>query len=233
MGFSFSSKLRKASCFSAVSPVCGWNQCVKCVTPRAIAHSLMTCATVGAISTSSFFPRRIAAASLAYTSFGSFAFIWRAPKVLTPKYSEVGRCGALPLVWTTWSIRGRRRARSCTAAFRGFEMNEGICLELRLAWREAKRKTKSAENAQKLQQGKRETGNGATTTRKLSIFCTFSHSRRFLEHEKGAAAQIRPAAPLVCPYWRATAGRRLPGRAWGGPPRRDDRGSRRSRRRRR
>src|SRR5215217_3228399 len=48
-GWRSSSKLRKASCFSAVRPVCGWNQCVKCVTHRLIAHSLMTCATVGAI----------------------------------------------------------------------------------------------------------------------------------------------------------------------------------------
>jgi hypothetical protein len=42
----------------------GWNQCVKCVTPREIAHSLMTCATVGAISPSSFFPWRTESSSL-------------------------------------------------------------------------------------------------------------------------------------------------------------------------
>jgi hypothetical protein len=45
IGWFSSSKLRKASCFSAVSPVCGWNQCVKCVTPFSIAQSLIASAT--------------------------------------------------------------------------------------------------------------------------------------------------------------------------------------------
>ena len=58
-----SSKLRKASCFSAVRPVCGRNQWVKCVTPREIAHSLIASATGAAISESSFFPRRMVATS--------------------------------------------------------------------------------------------------------------------------------------------------------------------------
>ena len=49
IGCRSSSNAKNASCFSAVSPVCGWNQCVKWVTPREIAHSLMTCATTGAI----------------------------------------------------------------------------------------------------------------------------------------------------------------------------------------
>lgn len=35
----------KLSCFSAVIPVRGWNQCVKCVAPFSIAHSFMACAT--------------------------------------------------------------------------------------------------------------------------------------------------------------------------------------------
>jgi hypothetical protein len=80
-----SSNERKASCFSAVSPVCGWNQWVKCVAPCEIAHSFITWATTGAISTSSFFPWRMEATSLAYTSRGSLSRIWRAPKVLQPK----------------------------------------------------------------------------------------------------------------------------------------------------
>jgi hypothetical protein len=58
IGWFSSSKLRKASCFSAVRPVCGWNQCVKCVTPFSIAHSLMASATGAARSASSFLPRR-------------------------------------------------------------------------------------------------------------------------------------------------------------------------------
>jgi hypothetical protein len=60
----FSSNERKASCFSAVSPVCGWNQWVKCVAPRLVAHSLITCATAGAMAGSSFFPSRIEATRL-------------------------------------------------------------------------------------------------------------------------------------------------------------------------
>ncbi len=70
-------------------PVCGWNQCVKCVAPRPIAHSLIACATRGAMSTSSFFPLRTASRSLAYVSRGSLSRIWRTPKVLMPKYSDV------------------------------------------------------------------------------------------------------------------------------------------------
>jgi hypothetical protein len=84
-----SSNDRKASCFSAVSPVCGWNQCVKCVAPRSSAHSRIACATRGATSRSSFFPWRTAANSLLNTSAGSFSRICRTPKVLTPKYSEM------------------------------------------------------------------------------------------------------------------------------------------------
>src|SRR5262245_41016191 len=40
MGEPCSSKVRKASCFSAVSPVWGWNQWQKWVAPLASAHSL-------------------------------------------------------------------------------------------------------------------------------------------------------------------------------------------------
>src|SRR6185312_17060712 len=106
MGWRSSSNDRNASCFSAVRPVCGWNQCVKCVTPREIAHSLITWATVGAMSWSSFFPWRIEDRSLAYTSRGNLARICLTPNVLTPKYSDVGGCagGVLPFV----------RAPSCT-----------------------------------------------------------------------------------------------------------------------
>ncbi len=116
MGSPFSSNVRKASCFSAVSPVCGWNQCVKCVTPREMAHSLMTCATTGAMSESSFFPRRMEAASFLYTSFGIFARIWRRPKVFMPNQVLVGS-------WTPFSSgrevwRGARCAISRRAAMR-------------------------------------------------------------------------------------------------------------------
>jgi hypothetical protein len=58
---------------------------VKWVAPRDIAHSLMACATVGAMSRSSFFPCRIALTSFSYACFGSLARIWRTPNVLIPK----------------------------------------------------------------------------------------------------------------------------------------------------
>ena len=35
----------KLSCFSAVMPVMGWNQCVKCVAPCSTAQSFMAEAT--------------------------------------------------------------------------------------------------------------------------------------------------------------------------------------------
>ena len=40
----------KLSCFSAVMPVMGWNQCVKCVAPRSTAQSFMAEATSPATS---------------------------------------------------------------------------------------------------------------------------------------------------------------------------------------
>ena len=48
--------VRNASCFSAVTPVIGWNQCVKCVQPFATAHSLMAFATESAASFGSGVP---------------------------------------------------------------------------------------------------------------------------------------------------------------------------------
>src|SRR6185312_683670 len=60
----------------------------------------MTCATVGAMSWSSFFPWRIDESSFAYTSRGSFARICLTPNALTPRSPDVGGCvdGALPFV---------------------------------------------------------------------------------------------------------------------------------------
>ena len=46
----------KESCFSAVMPVMGWNQCVKWVTPFSIAQSFMALATTLATSRSRGFP---------------------------------------------------------------------------------------------------------------------------------------------------------------------------------
>ncbi len=49
-----------ASCFSAVKPVIGWNQWVKCVAPFSIAQSFMALATTSAMSRSSSQPLSIA-----------------------------------------------------------------------------------------------------------------------------------------------------------------------------
>ena len=40
------------SCFSAVTPVMGWNQCVKWVAPRSIAQSFMALAITFAVARS-------------------------------------------------------------------------------------------------------------------------------------------------------------------------------------
>ena len=47
------------SCFSAVAPVSGWNQCVKCVAPFATAHSFMASATASATAGVSGVPSSI------------------------------------------------------------------------------------------------------------------------------------------------------------------------------
>ena len=46
----------KLSCFSAVTPVIGWNQCVKWVAPFSIAQSFMALATILAASSFRRFP---------------------------------------------------------------------------------------------------------------------------------------------------------------------------------
>ena len=118
-----SSNERKASCFSAVSPVCGWNQCVKCVAPCVIAHSLMACATRGATSTSSFLPCFTASTSLAWMSRGSLSRIWRTPKVFVPKYSEVRGLAPLPF---GLEVRTSRSVISWMTTLRADEEDAGI-----------------------------------------------------------------------------------------------------------
>ena len=46
----------KLSCFSAVTPVSGWNQWVKCVAPRSTAQSRMAAATALAMAGLSGWP---------------------------------------------------------------------------------------------------------------------------------------------------------------------------------
>ena len=52
---SFSGEINP-SCFSAVRPVIGWNQCVKWVAPFSTAHSFIAAATVFATSSSRCVP---------------------------------------------------------------------------------------------------------------------------------------------------------------------------------
>ena len=60
----------KPSCFSAVRPVMGWNQCVKWVAPFSIAHSFMTAATVLATSSSRCVPFLLVLRTALYISLG-------------------------------------------------------------------------------------------------------------------------------------------------------------------
>lgn len=61
----------KDSCFSAVSPVIGWNQCEKCVAPFSIAQSFIAFATTSAISCDSSFSPAWTLFTARYTAFGS------------------------------------------------------------------------------------------------------------------------------------------------------------------
>src|SRR5712672_1607615 len=66
----------------------------------------MTCATTGAIARSSFLPCRIEAARLPKTSFGSLSRSCLTPRMLTPKYWEVGP--GIPSLLKPRAIRGSR-----------------------------------------------------------------------------------------------------------------------------
>ncbi len=66
---------KKASCFSAVLPVSGWNQCVKCVAPRSIPHCFRACATSLAIEGSSGVWSRIVCSSASAVSFAKYSRI--------------------------------------------------------------------------------------------------------------------------------------------------------------
>jgi hypothetical protein len=83
-----SSQLMNASCFSAVRPVMGKNQCVKCVAPRSIAHSFIACATVCATSGESRSPFFTVLRTALNTSRGRRSCMVRQLKVFTPKYVD-------------------------------------------------------------------------------------------------------------------------------------------------
>src|SRR6185369_2391589 len=87
IGIPSSSKVRKASCFSAVSPVCGWNQWQKCVAPFSSAHSFTAWATSLAMEGSSLWPRRIVSCRDCALALGSFSRMVARSNVLHPKVS--------------------------------------------------------------------------------------------------------------------------------------------------
>src|SRR6185436_17484112 len=76
-----------ASCFSAVRPVCGWNQWQKWLAPLPSAHSLIACATSLAMAGSRRVPRRIVSCRDLNTGLGSFSFIALTSNVLLPNTS--------------------------------------------------------------------------------------------------------------------------------------------------
>ena len=77
----------KLSCFSAVMPVSGWNQCVKCVAPFDTAQSFIAAATALATPISSDAPSSMVFFKDAYTSADSIDFITLSPNTKLPKVS--------------------------------------------------------------------------------------------------------------------------------------------------
>ena len=77
----------KLSCFSAVMPVIGWNQCVKCVAPFSIAQSFIAFATISAVSPSSRSPSFIERWTCLYACFGSRACMTQSLNTIEPNNS--------------------------------------------------------------------------------------------------------------------------------------------------
>ena len=77
----------KLSCFSAVTPVSGWNQCVKCVAPFSIAQFFISSATASATFSSRDAFSSIVFLSDAYTSSESLALITLSSNTSDPKSS--------------------------------------------------------------------------------------------------------------------------------------------------
>ena len=78
----------KLSCFSAVIPVIGWNQCVKCVAPFSTAQSFIALATTFAISRATGLPSLTDFLSALKVSFGRRCFIVKSLKTIVPNISS-------------------------------------------------------------------------------------------------------------------------------------------------
>ena len=81
----------KLSCFSAVIPVIGWNQCVKWVTPFSTAHSFIALATMFATCGSRGSPCSRVRFRALYVSFGSLSFITLSLNTMLPKIPGIFR----------------------------------------------------------------------------------------------------------------------------------------------
>ena len=77
----------KLSCFSAVMPVMGWNQWVKCVAPFSTAQFFIASATMAALSLLRRLPSFIAWSTLSKTSSGRRSFITDSLNTIVPKRS--------------------------------------------------------------------------------------------------------------------------------------------------
>ena len=75
---------RKESCFSAVVPVSGRNQCVKWVAPRSSAQCFIAWATSAAIAGSSGAPLLMVASSFSAVAFGRYSRITSALNTSSP-----------------------------------------------------------------------------------------------------------------------------------------------------
>ncbi len=75
----------KLSCFSAVSPVMGWNQCVKWVAPCEVAHSRATAAMVSAVPRESGVPFVRVVISAWYASRGRRSLNFNRSRTCPPK----------------------------------------------------------------------------------------------------------------------------------------------------
>lgn len=79
----------KLSCFSAVTPVIGWNQWVKWVAPFSTAQSFIAFATTPAMSGSRCLPSSIVLFSALYVSLGSRSRITRSLNTMLPNSSGI------------------------------------------------------------------------------------------------------------------------------------------------
>ena len=94
----------KLSCFSAVTPVRGWNQWVKWVAPWATAQSFMAAATALATPIFSLAPSSMVFLRDRYTSADRLAFITLSSNTKLPKYS-----GTAAIFFTLSAIKRIKR----------------------------------------------------------------------------------------------------------------------------